>query len=98
MLFFLCTGQQCESCINGYFGDPTGNFGIPTLCSDCQCSGNIDTIDPNACDRLTGLCIGCLFNTTGDQCERCLDGLYGDAIVAKNCTGNNYIKDCVVYS
>ena len=60
------------------------------MCSDCQCSGNIDLTDSNSCDRLTGVCISCLSNTAGLQCERCADGFYGDAVAAKNCTG----KEC----
>ena len=82
------TGLQCESCISGYFGDPTGDItGIPTMCSDCQCNGNIDFDDPESCDSTSGICLRCLFNTSGDQCEICADGFYGDAIYAKNCSG-----------
>ena len=29
----------------------------------------------------------CLNDTAGAQCERCMDGFYGDAITAKNCLG-----------
>ena len=91
----LCTncpighvGQNCESCRTGYFGDPTGNLtGQPSTCTDCLCNGNIDQNDPLSCDPLTGICARCLGNTTGDACERCEDGFYGDAITAKNCTG-----------
>lgn len=81
------SGQQCESCISGYFGDPTGSMGVATGCSDCQCSGNIDTEDPSSCNRVTGVCERCLNNTAGQQCERCQEGFYGDAVTAKNCTG-----------
>ena len=82
------TGLQCESCINGYFGDPTGDLtGIPTTCSDCQCNGNIDYDNPEACNKTSGICLQCLNNTFGDQCEACADGYYGDAIIAKNCSG-----------
>lgn len=96
MLTFIIPGLQCESCINGYFGDPSGSSGEPTGCSDCLCNGNIDTSDPDSCNRVTGVCTGCLNNSTGAQCERCSDGFYGDAVGAKNCTGirfcsrNNY--------
>ena len=91
----LCTncpsghsGSNCESCQNGFFGDPTGNItGQPSMCSDCQCSGNIDPNDPLSCDALTGMCLRCLGNTNGNSCERCADGFYGDALTAKNCTG-----------
>ena len=83
----LYVGAQCESCLSGYFGDPTGAVtGTPTGCSDCTCSGNIDTSDPGSCNRVTGVC-NCTGNTAGQQCERCADGFYGDAVIAKNCTG-----------
>lgn len=82
------TGQNCESCRSGYFGDPTGGLvGQPTMCSDCSCNGNINRNDPLACNATTGICIRCLGNTVGDQCEQCSEGFYGDAIMAKNCTG-----------
>ncbi len=83
----LCVGVRCESCVSGYFGDPSGSTtGTPTACSDCSCSGNIDSSDPSSCDRVTGVC-NCSMNTAGQQCERCAQGFYGDAVVAKNCTG-----------
>ena len=82
------TGFQCESCISGYFGDPTGHItGVSTMCSDCQCNGNIDFDNPEACDNTSGICLQCVNNTSGDQCEVCSDGYYGDAINAKNCSG-----------
>ena len=81
------TGQQCEACSEGYFGDPTGMNGEPTGCSDCLCNGNIDSSLPGACNTTTGVCVLCLNNTTGNMCERCADGYYGDAIYAKNCSG-----------
>ena len=82
------TGLRCESCIDGYFGDPTGILsGTPSSCSDCLCNGNIIATTPGSCDTVTGTCLQCLYNTTGDNCERCEDGFYGDAIEAKNCTG-----------
>ena len=89
------SGLRCESCINGYFGDPTGVLaGTPTMCSDCQCSGNINLDDPEACDNTSGICLQCLYNTSGNQCEVCADGYYGDAINAKNCSGKT--QECEI--
>lgn len=85
------TGLRCESCISGYFGDPTGHLtGIPSMCSDCLCNGNIDSSDPEACNDTTGICLQCINNTFGNQCEICADGYYGDAIMAKNCSGKQF--------
>lgn len=83
------TGNQCEVCMPGYFGDPLGEHGAPTPCTDCLCNGNINSILPGSCNTTTGVCILCLNNTDGDNCEVCADGYYGDAITAKNCTGMN---------
>lgn len=69
-------GNQCEFCMDGWFGDPRG-LG---QCQRCTCNGNID---PNAimnCDRVTGECLKCIYNTTGARCERCLDGYYGNPL------------------
>lgn len=81
------SGLQCEACAEGFFGDPLGTNGSPTMCSDCLCNGNINPSIPGSCNTTTGVCLMCLNNTTGNQCERCIDGFYGDAIVTKNCTG-----------
>ena len=80
------TGSQCESCDTGYFGDPTGEYGSPTGCSDCLCNGNINSSLPNSCNTTTGVCMQCLNNAAGIMCERCADGYFGDAVTAKNCT------------
>ena len=81
-------GLQCEMCDSGFFGDPTGSrTGTPTPCSDCQCSGNIDPSSPGSCDRVSGQCLLCTGNTAGPRCELCANGYFGEAVVAKNCTG-----------
>ncbi|XP_007425431.1 laminin subunit gamma-2 [Python bivittatus] len=60
------SGSRCESCTNGYFGDPLGESGPVRPCQPCQCN----TVDPNAsgtCDRLTGEC-------------KCKDGFFGQPL------------------
>lgn len=84
----LCTckegysGQSCESCADGFYGNPSlpGDF-----CKRCVCSGNIDPGVNGSCDTQTGQCLKCINAATGDQCDRCLSGYFGDAVVAKNC-------------
>ena len=91
-------GDRCEACSPGYFGDPIGAVnGTPSQCSDCSCNGNVDFDNLNSCDNVTGMCRECLFNTTGHQCERCLDEYFGDPIIGKNCTGRNNYLCAVVY-
>ena len=91
---FTCTdcaeghfGDMCEMCEAGYFGNPLGVNGNSTKCTNCSCNENIDTSDPDSCSVITGICTMCLFNTTGNECEQCLYGFYGDPIDSKNCTG-----------
>ncbi|XP_071512701.1 laminin subunit gamma-1 isoform X2 [Panulirus ornatus] len=73
-------GPRCELCTDGFFGDPKGRHGPPRPCESCDCNGNID---PNAvanCNRTTGECLKCIYNTGGFYCDQCLSGFYGDAL------------------
>uniref|UniRef100_A0A673UBS2 Laminin subunit beta-1 n=1 Tax=Suricata suricatta TaxID=37032 RepID=A0A673UBS2_SURSU len=70
-------GSRCDDCASGFFGNPSDVGGS---CQPCQCHGNIDTTDPEACDRETGRCLKCLYHTEGDQCQLCRLGYYGDAL------------------
>ncbi|XP_050698804.1 laminin subunit gamma-1-like isoform X2 [Eriocheir sinensis] len=73
-------GPRCELCTDSFFGDPLGRHGPPRPCEECDCNGNID---PNAvanCNRTTGECLKCIYNTGGFYCDQCLPGFYGDAL------------------
>ena len=74
-------GRRCQVCSDGYYGRPE----INGRCSPCTCSGNVDMNVFGNCDRRTGRCLKCLNNTTGDRCERCKDGYFGDAPSLKPC-------------
>lgn len=60
------------------------------LCRPCQCN---DNIDPNAvgnCNRLTGECLKCIYNTAGFYCDRCKEGFFGNPLApnpADKCKG-----------
>ncbi|XP_066549769.1 attractin-like protein 1 isoform X1 [Amia ocellicauda] len=58
----LTTGQQCETCMPGYHGDPT-NGG---KCQACKCNGHA-----NICQVLTGKCYCTTKGIKGDQCQLC---------------------------
>ncbi|XP_067003262.1 laminin subunit gamma-1 [Anabrus simplex] len=73
-------GPRCDLCSDGYYGDPVGRAGPVRLCLPCDCN---DNVDPNAvgnCNRTTGECLKCIYNTGGTHCERCVPGFYGDAL------------------
>ncbi|XP_070555377.1 laminin subunit alpha-like [Ptychodera flava] len=76
-------GVRCDRCEDGYHGDPTA---IGGSCEPCNCHGNLDpSYNGPMCDTLRGNCLSCRPGTTGDNCEKCAEGYYGDAVVAKEC-------------
>lgn len=70
------TGLSCESCDYGYvriyanISDGEGQ----SFCGKCDCNGHSKTCDPD-----TGQCL-CEHNTTGENCDRCLPGFYGNPL------------------
>jgi hypothetical protein len=65
-------GERCEYCAVGYRRQPS--FGGPfASCVPCHCYNH-----SFSCDVETGKC-ACQHHTTGDNCERCLSGYYGQA-------------------
>uniref|UniRef100_A0A8B9EMM7 Laminin subunit alpha-2 n=1 Tax=Anser cygnoides TaxID=8845 RepID=A0A8B9EMM7_ANSCY len=75
-------GPRCERCAEGYFGQPLVPGGS---CQPCHCNDNLDFSIPGSCDSLSGACLICKPGTTGQYCERCADGYFGDALDARNC-------------
>ncbi|XP_066933957.1 laminin subunit gamma-1-like [Clytia hemisphaerica] len=75
------TGQRCERCSDGYYGNPMDPRG---KCQKCTCNGNIDPSAAGNCNTETGECLRCLYDTFGKECEFCRPGFFGDAI-AKSC-------------
>ncbi|XP_073932346.1 laminin subunit alpha-4 isoform X2 [Castor canadensis] len=58
--------QRCDA---GFFRALSGE------CLPCDCNGN-----SNECLDGSGFCVHCQRNTTGENCEKCLDGYIGDSI------------------
>ncbi|XP_050763994.1 laminin subunit gamma-3 isoform X2 [Gymnogyps californianus] len=73
-------GKRCELCDDGFFGDPLGQRGPVHPCVPCQCHRNVDLNAVGNCDPVSGRCLRCLYNTTGEHCERCQPGFYGNAL------------------
>ncbi|KAK0176557.1 hypothetical protein PV328_000678 [Microctonus aethiopoides] len=65
-------GLSCEECAPGYYRVESGPYG--GSCVRCQCNGHADS-----CDVKTGVCYDCRNGTTGNHCELCEEGYYGDA-------------------
>ncbi|XP_017684475.1 PREDICTED: attractin [Lepidothrix coronata] len=58
----LTTGKHCETCISGYYGDPT-NGGT---CQPCKCNGHA-----SVCNTNTGKCFCTTKGIKGDECQLC---------------------------
>ena len=88
------TGEHCDTCAPGYFGNP---HQIGGSCHACECNGRIDTTDPDACDATTGECLKCKFNRASPDCLECADGYYEDngECVPCNCDINGSSGDIV---
>ncbi|XP_009891173.1 PREDICTED: laminin subunit gamma-2 [Charadrius vociferus] len=69
-------GSNCEYCADGYFGDPAAS----RPCRPCQCNGNVEPNAVGNCDRRTGECLKCIYNTAGFYCDRCKDGFFGNPL------------------
>lgn len=67
-------GPRCEVCADGHFGDPVGQFGPQAECVECQCNGNVDPNAVGNCNRTSGECLKCIYNTAGELCDKCLPG------------------------
>uniref|UniRef100_A0A8C1EEC4 Laminin, gamma 3 n=1 Tax=Cyprinus carpio carpio TaxID=630221 RepID=A0A8C1EEC4_CYPCA len=73
-------GVRCELCEDGFYGNPLGWGGKVQPCVRCECNGNVDPNAVGVCDHMTGRCLKCLGHTTGDHCEKCRSGYYGNAL------------------
>ncbi|EPY79185.1 attractin isoform 1 preproprotein [Camelus ferus] len=56
----LTTGKHCETCISGFYGDPT-NGG---KCQPCRCNGHA-----SLCNTNTGKCFCTTKGVKGDECQ-----------------------------
>lgn len=69
------TGERCEICANGYYGNPSIPGGF---CAPCDCGPNANTTAEGYCDHFTGQCRYCLGNTDGWKCELCKKDHWGN--------------------
>nr|XP_033477951.1 laminin subunit alpha-3 [Epinephelus lanceolatus] len=81
-------------CSSGFYRERAGPY--RGQCVPCSCNGL-----SNECDERTGNCVNCQFDSTGDRCERCKEGYYGNAAerTCRACpcpfTRNNFALACL---
>ncbi|GCB69513.1 hypothetical protein scyTo_0013980, partial [Scyliorhinus torazame] len=72
------TGNNCERCSEGYFGNPHLNEPCrPCQCPDIPNSGRYFAHSCHADPRTVQVVCNCLEGHTGMHCERCSPGFYG---------------------
>ncbi|XP_055508928.1 laminin subunit beta-4 [Leucoraja erinacea] len=64
--------RTCDRCLPGHHVFPS--------CLPCQCNGYSEY-----CDSWTGVCQNCRAFTSGNNCERCADGFYGNPTLNEPC-------------
>ncbi|XP_071340289.1 laminin subunit alpha-1 [Trachinotus anak] len=82
------TGLSCQECAAGYFRQPQSELSPKNQklmfvrpCVRCRCNNHSES-----CDTDTGACQDCQHHTSGQSCELCAPGYYG------NVSGS--ISDC----
>lgn len=58
-------GRECDQCQPGFWNFPN--------CQQCECNGHTQN-----CDARTGECIACQDFTSGYNCNKCVEGHYGN--------------------
>nr|XP_023028946.1 laminin subunit alpha-2-like [Leptinotarsa decemlineata] len=88
-------GRKCERCSPGFYGNPTR--GTPEDCKKCACpllndennfspSCQLDYFTEELDAEGTYVCTQCPKGYTGDHCEICDDGFYGNPMeIGNNC-------------
>lgn len=75
-------GNLCDVCDDGYYELERSTSNL--ICEKCKCNENIDVNAVGNCDT-DGKCLRCVYNTTGDQCEKCLPSYWGNALSGLKC-------------
>ena len=78
-------GNLCDMCEDGWHQLSEISMKETTRCVKCTCNNNIDENAVGNCDQLSGECLRCIYNTTGYNCEKCLDSYWGNALTELKC-------------
>lgn len=76
---FWLSGDHCEKCLVGYYGDATQ--ATPQACRPCSCYGGHDSCNLTADGSF--IC-NCAPGYEGRRCEMCSDGYFGTPTVRMN--------------
>uniref|UniRef100_A0A914Z1N9 Laminin EGF-like domain-containing protein n=1 Tax=Panagrolaimus superbus TaxID=310955 RepID=A0A914Z1N9_9BILA len=71
------SGEHCERCADGYFGDPRNGGN----CTKCQCHDQAQS-----CDNEKGYCFCTTKGVIGDHCDTCDTKYEGDPKINKPCS------------
>lgn len=86
-------GRECDQCEPGFWNFPN--------CQMCECNGHAQL-----CDQSTGECKDCADFTSGYNCDRCIEGFYGNPLLGSEigcrpcrcpdpvATGHNNAREC----
>eukprot|EP00124_Ichthyophonus_hoferi_P003585 Ihof_evm1s318 gene=Ihof_evmTU1s318 len=70
----ITSGENCEHCASGYYGDAT-NGGTCRLCP-----ATLNGQSCLQCNEYSGVCVKCDHHASGDRCDQCEPGYYGNPI------------------
>jgi len=76
-------GNLCDICDDGYSLAKSSDSNV--ACNKCTCNSNIDENAIGNCDSISGKCLKCIHNTAGDNCEKCLNSYWGNALSDLKC-------------
>ncbi|KAK9872272.1 hypothetical protein WA026_017075 [Henosepilachna vigintioctopunctata] len=86
-------GEKCERCAAGFYGNPLR--GTPYDCKPCACplenvennfspSCQLDVVDASEEEKESYVCTQCPLEYTGDHCDICDDGYFGNPLEVGN--------------
>ncbi|RNA00650.1 Laminin subunit gamma-1, partial [Brachionus plicatilis] len=75
-------GNLCDICDDGFYEQERSSNKL--VCEKCTCNSNIDENAVGNCDT-SGKCLRCIYNTTGDNCDKCLPSYWGNALTDLKC-------------
>ena len=78
-------GSHCDQCLPLYNDEPwaPGTVSSANPCEPCMCNGHAESCVYSA-DSDAGICVDCMDNTEGTECESCVDIYYQQSDVSQH--------------